>query len=295
MNRSSKQFFSLQIKGYLYTFVYIAVAMSLLSCEETMDVNLTGDSAKKLVVEGSITTDTMAHKVILSYSNDYYTSTEQEMATGAWVSITNGVDTFLLSETPSGSGIYYTEPDVYGVPDRTYTLNVMLPDNEEYTASDYLKPCTKLDSIKQTANYDFSNLGYGYDVLYFADEPEPAGDCYLFLLYMNSALYSDTITQVYVVDDEFVNGNYISNLAAYHIYEKDLIDTTYVTLEILSTSRKYYDFMYALWLETVWKGFPWDGPPANIPGNISNGGFGFFRASDVHRASRYFVPTPRIN
>jgi len=45
-------------------------------------------------------------------------------------------------------------------------------------------------------------------------------------------------------------------------------------------------------LETVWRGTPWDGPPANVPGNINNGQ-GVFRAADVKRKTRVFYAMPR--
>jgi hypothetical protein len=64
---------------------------------------------------------------------------------------------------------------------------------------------------------------------------------------------------------------------------------------MISISKAYYDFLTALMIETVWRGTPWDGPPANIPGNISNGGKGFFRASAVTRKSNIFFPLHRYN
>jgi hypothetical protein len=72
-------------------------------------------------------------------------------------------------------------------------------------------------------------------------------------------------------------------------------DTSMVTLEMHSVTTGYYDFMTAMMLETVWKGSPWDGPPANVAGNVSNGAKGYFRASDVKRRSRRFKTLPRAN
>jgi len=58
---------------------------------------------------------------------------------------------------------------------------------------------------------------------------------------------------------------------------------------MFSISGDYYDYLVGLMLETVWKGSPWDGPPANAASNISNGALGYFRASDRKTA------TTRIN
>jgi hypothetical protein len=275
-------------------FILPAISVFLLpSCEEVMDVSFSGDKTKNLVVEGTITTDTMAHRVILSYSGDYFNTAEQEMAGDAEVTISDGDTTFLLHEETAG--MYFTDTDVYGITGKTYTLNIRLKDSREFTASEYLRPCANIDSVAQSYNYNYLGSGYGYDVLFYAQEPEPIGDCYLFLLYLDNVLYSDTITEVSFVDDEFVNGNYINDLIVYRINEVDIPDSVHVTLEIYSLTRQYYDFMYAVMLETVWKGSPWDGPPADLPGNISNGGLGYFRASDIKRKSATFVPRPRIN
>jgi hypothetical protein len=263
-----------------------------------MDVHLTGDSLKNLVVEGSITTDTLSHKVILSYTGDFFEKPEKEMATGAKVTISDGNITYLLHE--DRDGVYITDDTVHGEIGKTYTLNIVLADSSIYSASDFLNPCTDFDSISQSANYNSDPTGtenlYGYDVLFFGKEPEPAGDYYLFLVYKDNVLYSDTITEVTFSDDQFINGIYISDTKVYSIREIDLQDDpALITLEMLSVNRQYYEFMSALMLETVWKGSPWDGPPANVPGNITNGGRGYFRASDVKRRSRVFKPTPRTN
>jgi hypothetical protein len=273
----------------LITFIFL-----LTSCEEVMNIKMSGDSAKNLAVEGSITTDTKSHRVVLSYTGDFFGKPGIEMATGAEVSIYDGNTTFLLHEDTTG--VYITDDTVHGQIGRTYTLNIKLADSREYTASDYLNPCADFDSIAQTANYNSYFNGYGYDVLFYGREPEPAGNYYMFLLYKDDVLYSDTITEVFFSNDDFINGLYIQNYTVYRIREIDMLEEpAFITLEMYSINRKYYEFLTALMTETIWKGSPWDGPPANIPGNISNGAKGYFMASDVKRHSKLFMWTPRMN
>jgi hypothetical protein len=282
------------MKRYL---LYACLLLPLFSCEEIMDVHFSGDSTKNLVVEGSITTDTLSHKVVLSFTGDYFEKPEKEMATGAEVTISDGNTTFFLHEDTAG--VYITDDTVYGEIGKTYTLNIMLADSRKYSATDFLNSCAIIDSISQTVNYNSDPTGsennYGYDVLFFGREPEPSGNYYMFLLYKDNVLYSDTITEVTFSDDESINGMYIHDLPVYRIREADLqVQPALITLEMYSVNRKYYEFMMALMVETVWKGSPWDGPPANVPGNISNGGRGYFMASDVKRRSRLFRSTPRV-
>ena len=260
-----------------------------------MDIQFEGDSLKTLVVEGQISSDTMAHRVVLSWTADYFKKPPQDMVTGAVLNITDGERTFNLTETEPG--IYQTSPDVYGEAGKTYTLYISLPDGRNYEASEEMRTCTDFDSIVQSENYNHGFGGfelYGYDLLFYGYEPEPAGDYYMFLLYFNDTLLSDTLNEVVFATDEFVNGGYISDLTTHFIREDELTgDSVKVTLEMQSLTMEYYDYLTGLMLETFWRGTPWDGPPANVPGNITNEARGYFRAADIKRKSRYFYAMPR--
>jgi hypothetical protein len=277
-----------------FTLLLAAGFLLLISCEEIMDVSFSGDSSKNLVVQGSITTDTIAHLVTLSLTGDFFNKPDQEMVSGAEVTISDGDTTFLLAEAEPGK--YLTEPDVHGEVGKTYTLDIRLSDGRRFSASDMLRSCGDIDSIRQSANYNTYMFGYGYDVLFYGQEPPQPGDNYLYLLYINNVLYSDTLSEVVFANDEFVNGNYVGDFNVYRIKEADLqTDTSMVTLEMYSITTEYYDYLNAMMLETVWKGSPWDGPPANVNGNLNNGARGYFRASEVKRRSRIFRPSPRVN
>lgn len=283
-----------QRHAWLTGLVLLGALSVLFSCEEVMNVDFAGDSTKNLVVDGTFTTDTIQHTVTLSYTGDYFRISPQEMATGAIVYISEGTDIIPLREIKDG--IYATEGAVAGKIGKKYTLNVKLSDGREYTASDSLEACADFDSIRQSANYNSYSDGYGYDVLFYGHEPQPAGNHYMYELEINNKLYTDTINEINFASDEFVNGHFIRDYQVFRIREKDLTGvTSLVTLEMYSISRKYYEFLSAMMVETIWRGSPWDGPPANIPGNVSNGGTGFFRTSDVKRKSRIFLQLAHSN
>jgi hypothetical protein len=295
MKNTSKNKLFLPVGLALQAFL---VVLFLCSCEEIMDIKISGDATKNLVVDGTITTDTMEHCVILSYTGDFFERSDQDMVIKAKVSITDGTQVFALHENQDG--YYYTDSTVFGEVGKTYTLNIKLEDGKEYSASDQLRYCTDFDSIAQSTDYNhlpqMSSGGYGYDVIFYGPEPQPEGDCYFWLLYVNGTLYTDTITEVAFTDDEWVNGQYVQDFSVFTIREGDMTsDSIFVTLEMYSITKAYDEFLTGLFLETVWRGSPWDGPPANVAGNVSNGAFGFFRASDVKRKSRYFYQTPRAN
>jgi hypothetical protein len=281
----------------LYIFITCLFILILFSgCEEIMDLQFEGKDQKTLVVEGQITTDTMAHQVMLSWTGDFFNKLAQDMVSGAVLTITDGEKTFSLTEDPGIPGIYKTDPDVYGEVGKSYTLHIRLPDGREFSGTDKLPHCADIDSIAQTDNYNHGFFGfdyYGYDVLLYAQEPEPAGDNYMYFLFLNDSLVSDSLTKVLFASDEFVNGKYINGLQTHLIAEDQFIDDSMeVTLEMQSITTAYYEFLSGMLLE-IWRGTPWDGPTANVPGNVNNGARGYFRASDVKRKTRMFYATSR--
>jgi Domain of unknown function (DUF4249) len=280
----------------LYVYLTFLLVFVLSGCEEVMDLHFEGNNLKTLVVEGEITTDTTAHQVKLSWTGDFFDKPPQDMITGAKLTITDGENTFSLSESKIHPGIYETDSNVYGQVGKTYTLHIALSDGREFTGSEVLTSCAEIDSIAQSDDYNHGYFGmeyYGYDLLLYAMEPEPLGDNYMYFLYLNDSLCTDSLSKVLFASDEFVNGNYINGLPVNFIAEDQFIgDSMKVTFEMQSITKEYYEFLSGMLLE-IWRGTPWDGPPANTPGNMNNGARGYFRASDVKRKTRIFYATPR--
>jgi len=266
-------------------FYIIIVAALLQACEETMDVKFNETGTKKLVVEGSITTDTMSHIIILSSSSDFFSIDPQEMIRNADLRITDGEKSFKLAETIPG--VYLTEPSVYGEIGKTYTLKIKLEDGREYSASDRIYSLPEVDSVtvRDTILYQGPDKGNvsGYAIMYFGPEKPSPGDYYFWNLYINDSIFNKYYWNSTFTDDKFVNGSYIHDFMVYFVKNSDVPkDTNVITLETLSISKNYYNFLTDSNQETVWRGSPWDAPPANISSNVENGA-GFFKASAVNR------------
>jgi len=227
----------------------------------------------------------MSHIIILSSSSDFFSIDPQEMIRNADLRITDGEKSFKLAETIPG--VYLTEPSVYGEIGKTYTLKIKLEDGREYSASDRIYSLPEVDSVtvRDTILYQGPDKGNvsGYAIMYFGPEKPSPGDYYFWNLYINDSIFNKYYWNSTFTDDKFVNGSYIHDFMVYFVKNSDVPkDTNVITLETLSISKNYYNFLTDSNQETVWRGSPWDAPPANISSNVENGA-GFFKASAVNR------------
>jgi hypothetical protein len=79
----------------------------------------------------------------------------------------------------------------------------------------------------------------------------------------------------------YFNGESIGIFASYD-------DSVTVSVRSFSVDEQYFWFLDAC----IWNIMPnmfFSPPPANVKGNISNGAFGYFRASSVHTSTKIIV------
>jgi len=271
--------------------LYFAAILGMVTaCTEKIDVKL-DKTYTRLVVEGSITTDTMAHTVTLTKTADYFANQIPPAVTGAKVTVTDGDITDTLRET--SPGVYQTRPDYFGVVGHTYVLTIKLPEpingNTEYSASSYLPAVASLDSLsfefhkKYFANIDF------WEVKVFAFDP-PNENYYMFKTFNNNRLLTDTINKFTISDDRLFNGNFVNGFGVVWLsqdrndYKLTSGDT--VKVMIAGITKEYYHFIMDVQTETGFQLSLFSGPPANVKGNINNGGIGFFAAYATKYKSR---------
>lgn len=274
------------MKNIVFTLMLITLVVT--SCTEKLDLDYVGKTSNKLVVYGGITNDTTAHTIELYQSIDY-SNNSMPPAENAIVKISCPDKEFVLTEVEPG--IYRTDSNAYGEIGKEYTLHIELENGEVYTGTDYLNTIATIDSIRMEFT-SISMFDYTGHILYFfAQEPATPGNSYLWNLYLDDELYTDTLDKVLFDTDELYNGNYIADADLFWLDETDIVtDTVQITLEMLSISEGYYNFLLNVMLETAWRGGPFDATPANVPSNIE-GALGYFYASAIERESiPYVVP-----
>ncbi len=262
----------------ILSFILLAYTLTT-SCTEEIPLDLNNQEFQRLVVEGWFTNRAEAQTVELTLTSNYFANEEAPRATGAKVSVTDGTQTFNFTET--SAGIYQTESNVKGEIGKTYTLQIEYK-GENYEASSTMKRIVEIDSLQYVMDEEYAEDEPEetdiYYLLMYVQEPPGKGDFYMWETFVNGVNKTDTLDNVWFESDEFVDGNYINGLEMDNVYFA-MGDT--VRLQMRGIPEETLDFFVAVMLETVWRGGPFDGPPANIPSNVSNGAVGHFSAASV--------------
>jgi len=263
-------------------------------CTERIDIDL-GTTYTRLVVEGHITSDTLAHWVRLTKSSDYYGDKPPPAVSNALITINDGFEIITLHENDTLTGYYQTSEDYYGIPGRTYELQIELEEaineNKFYTATCEMKPVAPIDSIR----LEYREKYEVWEVLIYAFEPSTV-DFYTFHIIKNGKMITDTITEIGISDDRFFSGNYTYGAPVYYLQEENPDEAVNpgdtITLMMSGITKEYYNFVIELMDETFEFRNPlFSGPPANVSTNISNGAVGFFAAySNTYSSTVYQGP-----
>ncbi len=262
----------------------LLILLLIAGCTERINVNL-DNSYIRLVVDGGITNDSMQQSVSLSKSASYFYNQPPPMISHAMVTISDGsfLDT-LVEELPDNPGIYTLPKNFRGVIGKTYGLDIKLPEvignSAEYSSACKIMKVARLDSIKAEFNPDLGKNGH-WLVKIYAQEPGDEINFYLLKYYRNGVLMTDSIQKWSTSDDKYFNGSYIKGLTAFYINNGHPWETLHpgdtLIVQMSGITREYYDFIQ----EVQQAGYQipfFSGPPANVEGNISGGGVGFFTA-----------------
>lgn len=279
----------MKLSKYIKTGALLFLAGILFSsCTEKIDIEL-DENYTRLVVDGSITTDTIAHTVRLVETADYFANEPAVPVTGAEVKLSDGNSTVQLAENKPG--FYQSSPDYFAEVGKTYHLTINLQSevggHTSYEASETVNPIAEMDSIG--FKY-WPNLGDGYwEVKCYVLDP-PTTEFYMFDAYINDKTVTDTITERMVMDDILYNGSYTNGIGVAWLDQELPTEKAgkgdKITIRASSISEGYANFLWELADETQGNNPLFDGPPANIKGNISNGAIGYFAAYSVDYESR---------
>ncbi len=270
----------------VYKILFVLVSMVSVSCEEPIDWKV-GTDQIKLVAEGRVTNEFINHQVKLIETADYFSSVGPKMVEGAQVSVNDGESTYIYEELEPG---IYTSVDAFaGVIGRRYSLSIQLNsplgESTVFTASSLMLPPMIVDSLYYKKdvpfgdNVDTEERDSLYVLGIYGQEVE-VDNGYFFDVFVNDFKETDNVVNLGIFDDEFLEGDYFENFLIYEVAFGNPGDS--ITMMMYSVEDEYVEFLEALVIEIEGSeplGF--NGPPANVVGNLSNGGLGYFYAASV--------------
>ena len=260
------------------TLLLVCVISFIVSCTERIDIK-TDDAQPRLIIYGYISTDTTQHSIHITRSAGYFTTESAEGISNATVTFSDSDGKVIpLTENDTVPGLYQTESNVYGEEGKTYTLDVSLDFDEDqipehYRSSAYLTHINYIDSVGLQASVIFKNM---VEVLLYAQDM-PEENFYSIFVAINDEVVNPTINNFFVMDDEFINGQYIDGVACYYL-NQDPEDEEYaaeilhigdkVTLNINAIPKEYATFISNVRSEIRGSNPIFGGPPANVETNI---------------------------
>jgi hypothetical protein len=228
-------------------------------CEEPIELDV-DQTPPQCVIEGLITDELKDHYIKISTSTDFYSDSEPPRVSGASVRVSDDrQQAYVFIENETEPGLYTAR--FQGEVGRTYSMQVVLPTGETFTASDQMYPVASVDSLTQETT-----------------------DYYLFKFYRNDTLQNfDSETGLFYADDELIGG-YIYGLEAPAYFRQGDV----ATFDWYRISREAYLFYYDLDNTLNGDGGMFGPSPTNPRTNIRGEGaegFGLFQVSAVTRAS----------
>lgn len=253
----------------------------LFSCEEIVQRPVADPSTPRLVVEAVLSNERINHRVKLSSSATQLNAIASPVA-GAVVAIHGGGSSVVLTETPAGSGEYYT-PLMRFESGTVFTLEVRYQ-GVSYVASDSSIPVELLTPL------EYERAGDGYRLV-----PRNNGVTPNYIAHAldwsatSSCTQGDCKGKVVFYDLKTIEVNEITKPQK----EEFLFPAgTVVVRKRFSVSPPYRAFLRSVLSETEWRGSAFDVERGNAPTNLSGGALGFFAVTSVVTDTTLVVAKP---
>jgi len=264
----------------IINILILILFFGLFSCEKKIHWTIPETEINTLVVDALLTNEFKYQHVRLSLPRHDINDTSA-MATGAIVTVSDGINIMNFIESAENPGIYLSEEAVAATIDKNYYLSVQY-ELETYEADSYLVPV-------YTSNRLYYAPVEGLDSLYEIKWIAPEYSTY------EQAMYEVNIDWTYLASG--VPEDSVTKAKIYH-YTLNTVDVSYTIFPqekekiffpkySIIIERKYSltdehaAYLRALIAETEWQGSLFEEARGNLPTNISNGGLGFFAASSI--------------
>ncbi len=262
--------------------IVLAVLITFTSCfKERIDIDNNTEENKKIVITGWITSLEEPQFINISRTVNYLGGFQEDKVSGAVVTLQDGISTYTMTEKEAGT--YYLPDDWVARLGDDYNLKVVF-DNKEYTATHTMTPCPEMENIYYDISEDYEegeDEEPYFDPVFSFQETEGEGDAYYAVSYPKGTLFGDSLIYGAFASDDFSDGIYFEDIYlptgadGFFVGDTAVMDFYSIGLETASYLQDIENEIY--------RGSPFDAPPANVRTNIEGGAIGYFIASGARR------------
>lgn len=260
--------------------IFLVFMLSLTSCfQDRIEIDL-NEGNQKIVITAWITDLEERQFVTVGKTVNYLGTVAQEYVAGAVVKLINSSSELILEE--GNNGKYFLPNGWTAVLGDTYTLTVDF-ENNTYTASHKMRSCPQMENVNYVA-YDLNDFTdeevsiidsfHIYGTIFDFQESPGEGDAYYAIDFLKGTMQGDSMRNGGFANDDFVDGEYFEGIELSEVdrfYE--LGDTA--VLEFYSIGIETANFLIDIESE-IFRGSPFDPPPANVRTNFTGGAVGYF-------------------
>jgi hypothetical protein len=267
------------MKATIKRIFRIVLLLLLAGCEKQVDWPLDGPPQNKVIVDGIITDQRGAQKVILTYPVSSLNESPQPV-TGAIVRISAADSTWQLNEQTSGTGIYLTDSLFMATPGKIYTLFIYAT-GKVYSAQASMEPGSFFPELIYSRNTDDSLFHIDYVASAFSSENPAMWE--LLIDWSSAPGYQDQDPETCRARMLFYTLPTldVSEIFAPLVEKISFPAGTFITQRRYSLTSGHAEFLREMLLETSWTGGFFNQAPANVSTNLSAGASGYFGACAV--------------
>lgn len=277
--------------------ITILISLLISSCVEEYKVEVDKSSSTVLVVDGLLTTDTVAHRVKLSTSVPYGKLSEGAPAvSGAKVTLDDGSGPVLLTED-GNTGCYYTPEDYFGVAGKSYKLSIDAEVNGE--TGHYEAVETMPEKGIRADAFDYYKLMDSVWVFAIWGQDLPGIISHYGGELVVHGERKPYTSWVFIDGSDMFDGNYLEcgeylfytcsaiaeNTAIGSPAPTPLVKGDVVTLYFYSMADFFYNWFMSMATESMVHIPMFSPQPANIESNISGGAYGVFGLANLTKIS----------
>jgi len=266
--------------------IIVIIPVLFLSCEKIVDWEVEGEQLNTIVVEGMLTNEMQHHEIKIKRPKKQVNSNSEPVRDAVVIiSTENASARFFHSE--ANPGTYISEIPFSAGLNRSYELSILI-DGENYSAQSYMSPLFPY----QTPVFNYHPQNGFYTINWNNPQYDPTEQALFEAIIDWSHLTqnpndSAKIRLLYYT----MNSINVSHLLFPADQERIFFPAgSIVIFSKYSVNEEYGNYLRALLSETQWQGSIFEPDRGNLPGNISNGGLGFFSVNAVSRDTLIVAP-----